>query len=410
MKKFSLIITFLIVSACACFSQWTQQELNTNSTLTSVHFLNEDEGFITSIGGIYKTTNGGENWDLVYTDNGLDTPFLEDVFIVDKNTIIAVGFTTDLSFDYPLVLKSDDFGQTWTDISVAGNNKLNSTFFINSQKGYICGEGGKILVTEDGGQTWTDQLSNTGSVLKSIFFVNNQVGLAIGGFVNNAVILKTQNGGLTWNEIENPSTEFLQSVYFTSEQIGYVVGWNGEILKTEDCGSSWSQYSVVNMVGYLEIFFTDEQTGYIVGGQSTEKSILKTTNAGLTWENIGPDTEVALSGMHFPSNNIGYAVGGFGVVLKTETAGDIVTTENFYNNKNVQLYPNPSNSILNLKSEINIESIRMIDINGNTVLQKICKNENLSLDVSSFHSGLYFLEITTKNGKSMKNFFKEHSE
>lgn len=73
----------------------------------------------------------------------------------------------------------------------------------------------------------------------------------------------------------------------------------------------------------------------------------------------------------------------------------------------VSIYPNPTNSILNLdlSNKIGINKILVIDITGKTVLQQ---NQNTSqINVEKLAKGLYVIEIYSENGKFSNKFIKE---
>ena len=68
------------------------------------------------------------------------------------------------------------------------------------------------------------------------------------------------------------------------------------------------------------------------------------------------------------------------------------------------IYPNPSNNIINIVSTNNVEEISIYDINSKKVLVKIMSD---IIDVSSLHSGLYFIKIKTDQGEFSRKFIKE---
>ena len=70
------------------------------------------------------------------------------------------------------------------------------------------------------------------------------------------------------------------------------------------------------------------------------------------------------------------------------------------------VYPNPTNNIVNIKSngEI-ITQLQVTDILGKTVLNPAVTNN--SIDISSLPSGMYLLNISTKTGKATYKVFKD---
>jgi len=70
----------------------------------------------------------------------------------------------------------------------------------------------------------------------------------------------------------------------------------------------------------------------------------------------------------------------------------------------VSIYPNPASNILFISSEITINNLSVFSISGKKVLEQ--KNIDNSIDISSLPAGMYFLEITSENGKAVQKFIK----
>ena len=72
----------------------------------------------------------------------------------------------------------------------------------------------------------------------------------------------------------------------------------------------------------------------------------------------------------------------------------------------LKIYPNPTNSILNLFSTKEIISFEIISSNGQQLLYKNIDSamKYISIDVSSFCRGLYFIKINHTEGSSIKKF------
>jgi hypothetical protein len=80
------------------------------------------------------------------------------------------------------------------------------------------------------------------------------------------------------------------------------------------------------------------------------------------------------------------------------------------NNNSISIYPNPvtDNITINagdLRNEI--YDLRIYDVIGNLVLEKNIANNKTSIDVSTFSSGVYVVEVRTENGIEVKKFLKE---
>lgn len=69
--------------------------------------------------------------------------------------------------------------------------------------------------------------------------------------------------------------------------------------------------------------------------------------------------------------------------------------------KNVQLYPNPTSGKIVVKAEM-MNGIEVFNALGQMILVKDVENDEVSLDLSSFGSGIYFISILTENGNFVR--------
>ena len=73
---------------------------------------------------------------------------------------------------------------------------------------------------------------------------------------------------------------------------------------------------------------------------------------------------------------------------------------------NFAISPNPVTDVLTISSESNsVLNISIYNLSGQLVYSENSNNQNL--DVSRLKVGLYFIEVTSQNGKSVKRFIKE---
>jgi Secretion system C-terminal sorting domain/Regulator of chromosome condensation (RCC1) repeat len=82
------------------------------------------------------------------------------------------------------------------------------------------------------------------------------------------------------------------------------------------------------------------------------------------------------------------------VVSCNQVIGSLVNN-NF--SKNLQFYPNPTNSIINISSDSYINKITIFDIGGR-ILQTL-EVVNNQIDISNYNKGIYLLKATTTNGE-----------
>jgi photosystem II stability/assembly factor-like uncharacterized protein len=277
-------------------NNWTTINLGGNIRLNSIYFINQNTGYIAggydngspnhiSYSKIYKSTNGGVNWNLIFGFNN-ESYELKSVRFTSDSVGYCVG-------DKGVFKRTTNAGLNWSTQNLGGYNWLFSIFFINSNTGFICGYNGSFFKTTNAGNNWIQINSGTTSHLYTITFTSDSIGY-IAGYNNQ--IYKTINGGLNWISINtNLSYQFdITNISFLNNDIGLAVGVSfpnygraGEIIKTTNGGLNWqhlstfSSYPTYQYRGLNSIHFLNNKLGFIVGEHST---ILKTTNGGNTVE------------------------------------------------------------------------------------------------------------------------------
>lgn len=107
-----------------------------------------------------------------------------DVYFHSADT----GFVTALDFNGSYILKTTDGGMNWNPVYSNTMQDVNRITFANHQKGYVVGSAGLLLKTIDGGNTWLNVASGISDDLVDITFVDSTHGIIVGDF---GTILKT---------------------------------------------------------------------------------------------------------------------------------------------------------------------------------------------------------------------------
>ena len=115
---------------------------------------------------------------------------LTSVYFIDAQNgwIVGSGGT---------VLSTNDGGSNWTDQSNVTTQDLYGVHFVSTTKGWAVGNNGTIIVSSDGGASWTIQASGTTTALWALDFVSQTKGWTVGGEANNdlGLVLRTDDGG-----------------------------------------------------------------------------------------------------------------------------------------------------------------------------------------------------------------------
>jgi len=73
----------------------------------------------------------------------------------------------------------------------------------------------------------------------------------------------------------------------------------------------------------------------------------------------------------------------------------------------INLYPNPASSVVNVSSSSAMQSISLIDVSGREVMKQSIKAHTTTLNIDAFSPGIYTVMIHTSDGVAAKRLVKE---
>lgn len=166
-----------------------------NSTIGSqnftVNFVDENTGYVGGGGKLRKTTDGGITFDtiprsIIYS--------AWDVKFLSRDTIVVNGFTPDPeSFYRGTVWKSTNGGINWNAQYISHQYIQGPLRFPNSTTGYIYDGYGSMYKSTNAGDNWF-QIKAPDSHIYGMNFLNAETGFICG---NYGVIAKTTDGGVS---------------------------------------------------------------------------------------------------------------------------------------------------------------------------------------------------------------------
>ncbi|MBD2766550.1 T9SS type A sorting domain-containing protein [Hymenobacter sp. BT664] len=293
---------------------------------TALQFVTPQVGYFTANGGVTKTSNGGQNFELITPAPGIS---YNKVHFVDAQNG-WVGSSTGGSS--PNLFRTQNGGTTWTPVRLLGSASnsfpgVNKIAFADPLHGVI-----NNYVTSDGGQTWTPgtgTLSTGPTQLRP-----SGVGFSVGTAGN---IRTTTDFGLTGQARTTGAEAFFGTIHFPEPVHGWAMGkpsYNyNQVFVTHDRGTTWLGLDLTTRaagVNWLDSrltagAFPDRDTAYVAGIDYTASPrafILRTVDAGQTWNRqlLGPAT--ALNDLKFRDGQNGIAVGNQGVIFYTRTGGN----------------------------------------------------------------------------------------
>ena len=269
------VLTMVVAGLVACSDEgggpetyaWCELDAPDNrGEFAAVSF--PDRAIGTVVGGIYRTTDGGQSW--VMQESPLGDGLYSDLVFTDENTGTIVG-------DEGTILRTTDGGETWIAQDGGTDATLRGVSFADASNGVVVGDEGAILRTTDGGASWAAQESGSDSALFGVWLSDTETATAVGA---EGTILRTTDGGASWEPQDSGTQASLRAVSFASTDTGVAVGGDGLILRTTDGGGTWAELDGFGTEPLNDVWFADANVGTIVGNAGT---ILRTTDAGATW-------------------------------------------------------------------------------------------------------------------------------
>jgi len=431
MKKLFIVIFALLTSGLNVWAQggWYPQ-INPMGTgqqamVGRIQFVSAAEGWIAAGSGkLLHTLNGGANWTVITLETS-DTlqnwsdPAVNMCFI---NNLTGFVITTKVSGELwkgGRVYKTTNGGLNWNRLNIPLYDAGMYIQFTDANNGWILlfntnYTGGGIFRTTDGGAVWNQLFTPTGGFP---FFINNNTGWLLpvnSGSVTTAdTIRKTTNGGLNWFAPWGTNAQVsFNAIHFSDVNNGWIVGAAGLVMKTTNGGNSWAYMTNTGLTSEYKsktVFFINANTGWIAtkeDGTQTVK-VLYTNNAGAAWSRQPVQGEYSLFSIHFFDAYNGGMTGDYGAIFHTINGGVVVnniSTDVPDKNYLYKNYPNPFNPATTIKFDLqiagNVELI-IFDALGREV-EKIVNQYlaegtyTVNWNAASYSSGIYFYTLKTK--------------
>ncbi|MCX6159676.1 MAG: YCF48-related protein [Ignavibacteriae bacterium] len=279
---------------------WDSTYSYTGGSMWNINFQNFSTGF--SMGGcnfIVKTTNTGNNWYTIDTHSDLGYSInINSMFLSSNSEIFSSGGNSGFSH----VLKSTNSGLNWSVKSRNTDYNFSQITFVDNNTGFVISDSdsGKIFRTTNYGNNWDLSIGNSKYYFKKISFANSSTGCVIGSpYANanyNSKILRTTDSGDNWSEINNSLNISAFTIQFIDQQNGFIGCDSDRLLVTSNAGLNWNLVTLSHSIPFdIEgISFINNSTGWLSGHKTYsiypnnfERNILwKTTNAGGNWNII----------------------------------------------------------------------------------------------------------------------------
>ena len=396
MKK--LLIPFIIAFGfpAISFSQqygWKDisENIPTEANLSDVFFVTDDEGWIVSAthAEIYHTINGGETFDIQITQFPCTS-----IHMLNENEGYSGGHNGR-------VYRTTDGGENWIAIGSMGTTLADIYFPPTADTGYACGLNGNIWkVSSSGLEKMTSYINGD---LNSISFpLSHQKGWVLGG----AVIRQYTDNEWTGNQDYPPGG--YNTIFMVDNQTGWAAGDGGIIIHTTN-GYDWFEQDNPDPDDNtaVKVFFLNASEGWVA---ATQGRVMHTKNGGETWnieaEGLATNT---LTGIHFTTSTNGYVVGNGTTLLKYTQVSSIED-----NTKTIEfdLFPNPADESVRIhcsEFKTGTGTIEVLSPEGRTLQRRTVGkgNTDIEMDLKDLAAGMYMCRITIGNKSSTRRLVVE---
>jgi len=244
---------------------------------TNVEILDANTFFVArSSGDIVKTTDGGANWDTLYTGTGQT---ISDIAFPDAST--GYSFAA-----YGQWMKTTDGGANWSPLQEWPTLSFWGLAFPEADKIVLASwGGGELTISTDNGASWSypnNYATGTATNLYECEFLDANTGFIGGGY---GFLAKTTNGGSTWTTIDNPmaqlSNKHINAMHIYDANNIYAGGSSGIIMKSTDGGDTWTQMVNAGTKRVNDIFQIDANK-VVASGSSGQMYISSDGGANFT--------------------------------------------------------------------------------------------------------------------------------
>ena len=336
---------------------------------------------------LLRTTNNGDNWSTVNT--GYTFRVSTQFHLSLNNMFISGGTNVAFGPAYNMILKTTNLGENWSIKSFNWDYSFYDIHFKDTRTGIVTCDSGIVFKTTDNGANWVKVIDNRNYRLRTMTFADQNTGLIFG---NDSKILRTTNYGNNWNEIIPPANVTFGK--FINPNTVYAIGNSAKLIKSTNTGINWNIVPVPlsDSFNCSSIDFINNNTGWLLSNRNwgwgypinqyyRNNRLIKTTNGGSNWITVFDTTSVNYSGDNyvatrfFDSNTGWMLTGGASTpllkIFKTTNGGN-----NWYS-----YVPDLS---LNLNNLIMVDrnrgwAVGQTYYNGN-IYSAVCKTTNAGLN------------------------------
>jgi len=414
---------------------WNMIEKTKDYWCSTIESIN-DKVFIGTDKGVLYSSRNQANWQS--TNNGLGSETIWKIKAVN-NVLFAA---TDAG-----LYKSTDEGQSWEHVrnydsqiqSIAAENDLvlvapgyYTIYKVSRDKASLeafvsLNDGIHVI---EGGNSSPQLISfDDTNVIENIHVFDGVIYLSIG----NAGLFKSYNNGITW---ERNSDVRSQDLTKRGDSNFYAV-WYGDVYTSMDDGKTWTNRYESGLSGYYANRILHGENKMFVGtlgkgvyareyltdtelfsdSYSVNGSIISNVTGGVTIEELKSNLYCSYGASIFISQNSPSTNSTANEIRTIKVVAEDGITEKVYTIDystnigelvigQVEIYPNPANSVIFVKSDFGaINRVQVYDMQGELLIEK--DDVKGGVNIGSLAQGFYYVKIIHSEGSSSQKFLKQ---
>ncbi|MBI1764396.1 MAG: hypothetical protein HYR56_23460 [Acidobacteria bacterium] len=250
-------------------------------------------------GGVFRSTNGGNNWTPV--NNGLGDQFIFSLAV--SGTTLFAGTNSNG------VYRTTDNGVNWTQINNGLSNQIVLSLAVSGTTLFAGTNSSGVYRTTDNGANWTQINNGLDNQFVYALAVSGTTLLAgtFGG------VYRTTDNGTNWTPVNNGlSNRRVRSMAVSGTNIFVGTDGNG-VYRTTDNGADWTQIN--NGIGnQIVLSLTVNFTTLFAG---TTGGVYRTTDNGANWAGFNEGlTNLVVFTLAVSGNNLFAGTNGNGVFVR----------------------------------------------------------------------------------------------
>lgn len=247
-------------------SSWQQGKVPTRQLLTSVFFVDDQQGWAVGHDAqILHSSDGGASWVRQYSDPELEAPLLDILFTDDRHGF-AVGA-------YGSLLRTEDGGLHWEDVSDLLDNEegvhLNAITRLHGGTLIIVGEMGAVFRSTDEGDSWESLDSPYQGSLFGLLPTHQAGGLVIYGLRGH--VYHSPDQGESWQQVALQRPDGgrfelgLADGALLDDGSLLIVGHGGALLRSRDNGQTFQVKLREDRLSYAGVAARNDGSLLLIG-------------------------------------------------------------------------------------------------------------------------------------------------